>query len=370
MAGFYVLDRRGQLRKLLFFIGSTLLLLAVYLQGELSQGGSAPASSSDTAPASVLQINPSLARNALDRSIIKRLNSILQSCGELCNTDRPLQPGPFQDISSTNYFKVSSAPVQCRRLYTNKDLDAPREQAEAPQDIPSYLMSYYTLDGRIPVQPGYRNQKYLENTEKLQWTAELVDKFVSEAKERTLTGNYGLKNTNGLQDILSKIDINGMRVLVIGSENPWVEACALVAGAAHVTTLEYREIETYDPRMSAATPNAFAADFLSGRLEPFDVVVSFSSLEHSGLGRYGDALNPWGDIISVAKTWCVTKPGGYAIIEVPFRPTDEVTYFNMHRTYGQVRMPYMMTNWGEAFPSVSNTTQARVYKRYDAPIRV
>ena len=35
----------------------------------------------------------------------------------------------------------------------------------------------------------------------------------------------------------------------------------------------------------------------------FDAVVSFSSIEHSGLGRYGDALNPWGDLIAAAQAW-------------------------------------------------------------------
>lgn len=28
----------------------------------------------------------------------------------------------------------------------------------------------------------------------------------------------------------------------------------------------------------------------------FDAIVSFSGLEHDGLGRYGDPLNPYGDL--------------------------------------------------------------------------
>lgn len=49
----------------------------------------------------------------------------------------------------------------------------------------------------------------------------------------------------------------------------------------------------------------------------FDLVVTFSSVEHSGLGRYGDALNPWGDLIAMAKAWCITKTGGKALVGVP-----------------------------------------------------
>jgi hypothetical protein len=41
-------------------------------------------------------------------------------------------------------------------------------------------------------------------------------------------------------------------------------------------------------------------------------------VEHSGLGRYGDALNPWGDIIAIAKAWCVTKVNGSLTMAVMF----------------------------------------------------
>ncbi len=41
--------------------------------------------------------------------------------------------------------------------------------------------------------------------------------------------------------------------------------------------------------------------YVQGTLEKFDIMVSFSSLEHSGLGRYGDELNPWGDLITMAR---------------------------------------------------------------------
>jgi hypothetical protein len=49
--------------------------------------------------------------------------------------------------------------------------------------------------------------------------------------------------------------------------------------------------------------------FLNGELGSegllFDLIVTYSSLEHSGLGRYGDSLNPWADLITMAKAWYV-----------------------------------------------------------------
>ena len=35
--------------------------------------------------------------------------------------------------------------------------------------------------------------------------------------------------------------------------------------------------------------------------DKFDAVVTFSSVEHSGLGRYFDMINPWGDLLTMAK---------------------------------------------------------------------
>lgn len=62
-----------------------------------------------------------------------------------------------------------------------------------------------------------------------------------------------------------------------------------VAGAAHVVTSEYRMINSSHPQHSAYHPREQARQFLDGKLQPFDFAFSYSSLEHSGLGRYGAA---------------------------------------------------------------------------------
>ena len=72
---------------------------------------------------------------------------------------------------------------------------------------------------------------------------------------------------------------------------------------------EYVQIKNHHPQLQTLTPDKFSQQFLDGTLPQFDAMVSFSSIEHSGLGRYGDQLNPWGDLITMAKVWCVIKPG-------------------------------------------------------------
>lgn len=56
-------------------------------------------------------------------------------------------------------------------------------------------------------------------------------------------------------------------------------------------------------------------------------------------------LNPWGDILTVARAFCVTKPGGYLVLSVPNNPEYEYVKFNDHRVYGSNRMPLLVANW-------------------------
>ena len=59
--------------------------------------------------------------------------------------------------------------------------------------------------------------------------------------------------------------------------------------------------------------------------------------------RYGDLLNPWGDIITMARVWCLMSPGGRAIIGVP-TASDKVC-FNCNKFYGRVLYNNVFSNW-------------------------
>ena len=60
--------------------------------------------------------------------------------------------------------------------------------------------------------------------------------------------------------------------------------------------------------------------------------------------RYGDAINPWGDLITMAKAWCLTKDRGKALIGIPTTSTD-MTCFNAARCYGPVQLSHLFANW-------------------------
>ena len=68
-----------------------------------------------------------------------------------------------------------------------------------------------------------------------------------------------------------------------------------------------------------------------------DVIITFSSVEHSGLGRYGDPLNPDGDIETMNSIYNNLKKDGLLIWGAPVCEKDGLVW-NKHRIYGPKRL--------------------------------
>lgn len=80
------------------------------------------------------------------------------------------------------------------------------------------------------------------------------------------------------------------------------------------------------------------------RCGPFDFAFSYSSISHDGLGRYGDTLNPRGDLQLMAKLLLtIVKPGGYFFLGVP--AGDDALVWNAHRVYAPRRLPLLLAGW-------------------------
>ncbi|MBI2427780.1 MAG: class I SAM-dependent methyltransferase [Ignavibacteriales bacterium] len=65
-----------------------------------------------------------------------------------------------------------------------------------------------------------------------------------------------------------------------------------------------------------------------------DSISSLCVVEHIGLGRYGDPLDPMGSEKAIAELVRVTKPGGYIYFSVPVEKENKV-YFNGHRSFSK-----------------------------------
>ncbi|KAK2150649.1 hypothetical protein LSH36_396g00001 [Paralvinella palmiformis] len=261
-------------------------------------------------------------------------------CGEVCtysgtevNASGMAYPELHKDINCKN--------IMNRMAYRNYTVEDP-----PPDYPPESLIPNFTMNGAMPIT----KRKYFSSgssTATRVFTASYIQNLISKVNEGEQVNGY--KAGKCMEDTLKRYghEINGKRGVVIGTLQPWLEAILLAYGAIKVTTLEYTGLELEDGRIEVFTPYDFADHYLGGEsVELFDFGATFSSLEHSGLGRYTDPLNPYGDLEAMAQTWCMIKPGGLFVLGLPCSMTDDgFILWNANRMYGTKRLQQMTANW-------------------------
>jgi SAM-dependent methyltransferase len=107
----------------------------------------------------------------------------------------------------------------------------------------------------------------------------------------------------------------------------------LAALGHEVTVLDQREYPFKAPGLTSLTADLFGD--LPLPPESFDLVISVSTIEHLGLGRYDDRETPDGDRLGVERLWRLVRPGGRLMATVPAgRPAVQRGY----RTYDEARL--------------------------------
>jgi SAM-dependent methyltransferase len=107
---------------------------------------------------------------------------------------------------------------------------------------------------------------------------------------------------------------------------------------AHVAA--FRRIEVMDVRALADTGHDNIAflqrDLMNPSVDAADMADSVSCLhaiEHFGLGRYSDPINPDGHKHGFRNIWKMVRPGGRLYMGFPIGKANEV-HFNAHRVFG------------------------------------
>lgn len=199
--------------------------------------------------------------------------------------------------------------------------------------IPVELFDGYTLNGQIPVFDfhftGGAKRTYFN------YSKQLVEDFISKAANKSVM--HYPETDAWLYEAIEKYPVNGKSVLIIGSEEPCYEAVAIQNGAT-TTMVEYQRVTSEHEKLKTMTVEEFEASD-----ELFDAAISISSVEHSGLGRYGDALDPDGDLKSMKTLYDRLKPGGLCFLAVPMG-SDQILW-NAHRVYGRIRFPKLIEGW-------------------------
>jgi hypothetical protein len=275
------------------------------------------------------------------QELFQRLDRIRAFCGQLCENAKNREEWMKHSVkvpgANVRLTLAPDLPRQCSTLIQNVDIDA--SDTSVPYPPPDELLEFYTMGGEAPVKLAKRYVNvYLGAKASInKWTPEVVEQAIEKA-------TYGVGGVQYLKGKLQELQIgNRKNVLVIGSERPWVEAILLSLGVPRVTTLEYGTIESTHPQITTLTPDQIRQKYATGKMLKFDAIVTHSSVEHSGLGRYGDALNPWGDLLAIARAWCLTTDDAVMYIGVPIG-IDQIR-FNAHRVYGKMRWSLMATNW-------------------------
>jgi hypothetical protein len=221
------------------------------------------------------------------KSLLLRLDRIRLNCGELCAiNDKEALDRHKVDGASGSYAQLMVA-TSCPDLMNDEEIDT--IDFTVPYPPPEELKPYYTMHGLVRYI-DYRKINSIDSklTKSEIWTVDYINQYRKKFDHEGVhpAPSFGKDSSLFLNAIRKYTEIVGKRVLVIGSEKPWVEAICIYLGASHVTTIELRTIINRHPQISVMTPAQFRQEWVEGNIDPFDVVVSFSFVEHHGLGRY------------------------------------------------------------------------------------
>jgi len=109
---------------------------------------------------------------------------------------------------------------------------------------------------------------------------------------------------------------------------------AIASAFVPVRYYEYRPVDLRLPNLKCDTADLTRLPFADGTIKSLSCM---HVVEHVGLGRYGDAIDPDGDLRAMNELTRVLAPGGSLLFVVPVgRPRIQ---FNAHRIYSfdQVR---------------------------------
>jgi len=219
--------------------------------------------------------------------------------------------------------------------------------------IPDNLVNEFTMNDKIPVLNYFFDESKFISME-YTWDLKYIAIFLfNYTKEKIENNKYQLKEIwpNGgepypdhriggacklIQEALNKYIVTNKSVGVIGSTSPWIESILVNNNAKKVTTVEYNI-----PKCNFYKFNfmRYYEDF-KNKKEKFDIIISYSSIEHSGLGRYGDILDPDGDKKTLDDIYENLEDHGFLFLGIPVG--KDALVWNANRIYGSIRLPYIL----------------------------
>jgi len=188
------------------------------------------------------------------------------------------------------------------------------------------------------------------------WDKQFVDSYVNIFNSKYITSKtaHCKRKIKGMSpypyapayilNALLNRKVYNKNVAVVGTEKPWIEAIALNL-SNKVTTVEYN-VPSLAPDVQSAYPDLKIEDYFEfekNHDKRFDCIITFSSIEHSGLGRYGEPLDPDGDIKTMAAIRNNLKDDGVVVFGAPIGL--DAVFWNAQRIYGRKRLPLLFAGF-------------------------
>lgn len=268
--------------------------------------------------------------------------------------------------------------LKCELVYKTKCLDL-FKQLRYPNKslifkpptsrIPEHLLNQFTQNGLMPLKRNaYINEAFDETNPFFKY----IDSQVS--MDEVSKWRYKVRKDDALgytsflfEKVMRKYEdmVAKESLLVVGTKQPWIEALALELNAVDITTLDYAKKQFEQPNLKWYQYNDYLDYLISNKVyEQFTNAASYSFIEHVGLGRYGEALSPTGDIDTLKQIQCLVRPGGLLFLGVQTSPGLNESYieFNYHRVYGMQRLSVLIDNdWEVLFNQREDHTRHSLF---------
>lgn len=132
--------------------------------------------------------------------------------------------------------------------------------------------------------------------------------------------------------------VRGRRILDVGSTESLL-ALELASLGYDVTALDVRGYPLRHAGITSVREDIRKTSFTDGC---FDTVIALSTVEHVGLGFYGEPVDHEGDRRAVLEIRRVTAPAGRFLLTVPF---GRAVTMPGHRVYDRRRLTALIEGW-------------------------
>lgn len=219
------------------------------------------------------------------------------------------------------------------------------------EDLDIDLQNKFTDNNIIPVSNNYFTPNLYKNLIVPNWNT-IISTYIKNFTRENIVNNLHGKENYPIGDLqykeggasyyfcklLDNLSVSNKKVAIIGSELPWLEAIVYNYGCKNITTVEYNK-----PFIEHENFKVISYDEFKITDDKYDIIISYSSIEHSGLGRYGDNINPDEDINTINVIHEHLTNEGTLCLGFPIG--KDTLVWNANRIYGRHRLPKLLANF-------------------------